>query len=108
VLLIEVRILQLSEEAQANMKAIRALENKYHYMAFRMAFTYLVEIGHTNFDDASVEKEFQQILAEEEAEKASDTRFFLTPDFKREILCCAIELANYSVLTLFAYIKKYL
>ena len=99
--------MKLSKEAQANMKEIQTLEAKYHPMAFRMGLVYLVDIGHTNFDASSVEEGFQQILAEEEAEKANGTRPFITPDFRREILRCATELANFSVLTLFAYIKKY-
>ena len=99
--------MELSKEAQSKMKEIRALEAKYHPMAFRMAFVHLVDEGHSNFDDAHVEEGLKLILAEEEAEKAGGKRAIITPDFKREILHCAAELAKFSVLTLFVYIKKH-
>ena len=99
--------MKLSEEAQGKMKEIRNLETKYHPMAFRMAFVHLVSEGHNNFDDVYVEEGLKLILAEEEEEKASGKRSVITSDFKREILHCSAELAKFSILTLFAYIKKY-
>jgi len=99
--------LELSEEAQGKMKEIRALENKYGYIIFRMAFTHVMDAGCSNFDDDSVEKGFKSILAEEEAQKASGERSFVTPDCKRKILSCSAELAKFSIMTLFAYIKEH-
>ena len=99
--------LELSEEAQDKIKEIQALENKYGYIIFRMGFSHLMDAGHSNFDDASVEKGFELILAEEEAEKASGKRSFVTAECKRKILSCSAELAGFSILTLFAYIKEH-
>ena len=99
--------MKLSKEAQVKMKEIMALESKYHHMAFSMAFLNLVGEGVNNFDDAYVKEGLKQILAEEEAEKAGGKKEIITPDFKREILLCSAELSKFSMLTLFAYIKKH-
>ena len=99
--------MELSEEAQGKMKEIRALENKYGYIIFRMGFTHLMDAGYSNFDDASVEEGSKLILAEEEAQKISGERSFVTPNCKRKILHCSAELAKFSILTLFAYIKEH-
>lgn len=89
------------------MKKIQALENKYDLMAFRMSLAYLFEAGYSNFDDVFIEKISKEIQAEEETEKANGTGDFINPDFKREILACAVELSKFSIFTLFAYIKKH-
>ena len=97
----------LSDEAKGKMKEIRALENKYGLMAFRMSLTHLVDVGHRHFDDDSIEEGFKLILDEEKAEQAGGKKSFMTPDFKREVLRCSVELSKFTILTLFAYIKKY-
>jgi len=96
----------MSEEALANMKELRALENKYGYIPFCMALTHLFDTGVSNFDENSVEEGFKVIMAEEEASKENGKNSFVSPDFKRAILRCSTELAKYSILTLFAYIKE--
>jgi len=99
--------LRLSKEAKEKMKEIQALENKYDLIPFRMAMVQLLEMGRDNLDDNSAAEWFKQIQKEEDEEKTSGERSFITPDLKRHILQCAVELAKYSPLTLFAYIKKY-
>ena len=99
--------MKLSKEAQAKMKEIQSLEARYHPMAFRMGLVHLVGAGHENFDEASVDTGLKLISDEEDADNASGKKSFITPDFKREILRCAAELAKFSILELFAYIKKH-
>jgi len=99
--------LRLSKEAQAKIKEIQALENKYGLIPFRMSMVQLLDVGMSNFDENSTDEWFKQIQAEEDEEKAGGKKSCITPDFKRHILRCAIELANFDPLILFAYIKKY-
>jgi len=98
----------MNEEALTNMKELRALENKYGYIPFCMALTHLFDKGYGNFNEKFVEEGFKAILAEEEADKKNGTRSFVSPDLKRGILRCCAELAKYSILTLFAYIKEHI
>ena len=84
-------VLKLSEEAQANMKKIKALEEKYHPLVFRMGFVHLFSAGHANFDEVSIEKMFKQISEYEETVKTTDEKSMLTPDLQREILQCAVR-----------------
>ena len=105
--ILEGDVLNLSEEAQGQMKEIQALENKYGLIPFRMSMVNLFEVGRENFDDDSTEKWLEQIQAEEDEEKTSGKRSCVRPDFKRHILQCTVELAKFSSLTLFAYIKKH-
>lgn len=99
--------MRLSDEAQANMKEIQALENKYGLMVFRMGLVHLFDSGHGNFSDELVEGGLRLIATEEEAGKAEGRREFISPDFKRSILSCSAELSKFSIVTLFAYIKEY-
>lgn len=98
----------MSEEASNNMKEIRALEDKYGYIPFRMGLTHLFDAGFSNFNETFVEEGLKLILAEEEEHKKNGTRDCMSPDFKRGILHCSAELAKYSILTLFAYIKEHI
>jgi len=41
----------MSEEMQVKMEEIRALEDKYSLMIFRMALTHLVDVGFRTFFD---------------------------------------------------------
>ena len=99
--------MKLSKETQGKMKEIQTLENKYGIIIFRTSLTHLFDMGYSNFDEDSIEEGYKLILAEEEEDKANGTKSFITPDFKREILRCAVELRQFSIWTLFAYIKKY-
>jgi hypothetical protein len=99
--------LKLSKEAQKHMKEIQALENKYGLIVFRAGLTHLVDTGHSNFDDESVNDAIKQVMEKGEADKANGVRSIITPEFQCEILRCSAELAKISVWTLFAYIKKY-
>jgi hypothetical protein len=90
-----------------SMKDIRALENKYGPMMFRMGLSHLVDVGQRNLDVPYVEESIKEIMAEGEEAKADGKISIMTPEFQCEILRCAAELAQFSVWALFAYIKKY-
>ena len=99
--------MKLSKEAQEKMKEIRAIENRYGYIPFRLGITHLADVGINNLDDESVEEGVKQIIAQGEADKANGIRSFFTPELKCAILRCSGELAKFSVMTLFAYIKEH-
>ena len=86
---------------------IRNIENKYGLMLFRMGLSHLVDAGHRNLTDENVEKSIQQIMAQGKEDKANGKISIMTPEFKCEILRCAAELSQFSIWTLFKYIKKY-
>ena len=100
--------MKLSKEVQANMKKIKALEDKYHPMVFRMGFVRLFSAGHANFDEMFIDEGFKQILEDEETEKTTGEKSPISPDLRREIWQCAVELSVFRILTLFTYIKKHL
>ena len=95
----------MCEEMQFNLNEIQALERKYGSVIFRGGLVYLVDAGHSNFNNKAVEMGFKQIQDEETAAKATGERLFVGTDFKREILRCSAELAKFEIWTLFAYIK---
>ena len=87
---------------------IQAIENKYGLVMFRMGLIHLVDVGIRHFNDESIEAAFKKIEADvKEAEKQGHESF-MTPEFQRGIVNCAAELAKYSPLELFKYIKKHL
>ena len=89
------------------MKEIEALENKYGTVLFRMALTYLADVGVRNLTEENVEESFVQIMADEESNKANGVVGVMTPEFQYEIVRCAAALAKFSIWDLFLYIKKY-
>jgi hypothetical protein len=89
------------------MNEIRALEDKYGLVLFRMALTHLVDVGHQNLTDENVEECVQQIMVQGEADKAGGKITIMTPEFQCEVLHCAAELTQFSIWELFAYIQKY-
>lgn len=92
---------------KANIKEIRNIENKYGLVLFRMGLSHLVDVGHRSLDDEIVEEGIKQIIAQGEEDKASGKIPIMTPEFQCNILRCAAELAQFSIWTLFAYIKKH-
>lgn len=90
-----------------NLKEIRNIENKYGLVLFRMGLSHLVDVGHRNLTDENVEESVQQIMTQGEKDKANGKIPVMTPEFQCEILRCAAELAQFSIWTLFAYIKKH-
>lgn len=89
------------------MKEIHNIENKYGPVRFRMGFSHLVDIGHRNLTDENVRESVDQIMAQGEEDAADSKIPVMTPEFQCEIVRCAAELAQFSIWTLFAYIKKY-
>ena len=99
--------MNLSEEAKSNIKRIKEIETKYHFMVFRMAVVNLIDMGYRNIDDNIVENGIKQIMEQSEQTKDDDKQPIITPDFQCEILRCSGELAKFSILTLLVYIKIY-
>ena len=91
---------------EEKIKEITNIENKYGLVLFRMGLTHLVDIGHRNLGDDDVEECIRQIMAQGEEDKANGKITVMTPEFQCEILRCAAELSQFSIWTLFAYIKK--
>ena len=89
------------------MNDIRALENKYGLILFRMGLSHLVDVGHRNLGAEEVEEGIKQIMDKGEEDNASGKTPIMTPEFQCEVLRCAAELSGFSVWELFAYIKKH-
>ena len=90
------------------MKEIQAIEDKYGLLLFRMGLAYLVDAGASNLGNEAYAKDLlKQIAEDEKEEKASSAKPKLESALKRKMLQCGMELAKYSPLTLFAYIKKH-
>ena len=90
-----------------NIKAIQDLENKYGILLFRMALTYLVDVGVHNLSEEDAEETIKQIIAKNEKDKANSGFLILAVDFQCKIIRCATELAKCSIWDLFYYIKYY-
>jgi len=98
---------KFSEETKVKLTEIQAVENKYGLIVFRGGLSYLMGSGHDNFGDDAVEATLAQIITDDEADKAAGRHSCITPEFKRQLLNCAVDLSKFSIWTLFAYIKKY-
>ena len=97
----------MSKEKREKMKELQALENKYGLVIFRAGLTHMVDVGHRNLDDNSVDEWIKQIISQGELDKADGKTPIMTPKFQCEIVRCAAELVKFSIWTLFAYIKKH-
>jgi predicted RNA-binding Zn-ribbon protein involved in translation (DUF1610 family) len=89
------------------LRDIRALEDKYGLILFRMGLSHLFDVGHRNMTDENVEETIIQIKADYEAERANEKIPVMAVDFQCQIIHCAAELAKFSIWTLFAYIKEH-
>ena len=98
----------MSDESniRLKLKEIRALEDKYGFIPFRMGLTHLVDVGINSLTDEAVEKGIEQIIAQGKADEANGKRSMITPACQCVILRCSAELAKYSPWTLFRYIKE--
>ena len=90
-----------------DISAIRALEDKYGLVLFRMALSHLVDVGIRHLADENVEEAVKQIVADDEETRASGGFPVMSADFQCAIVRCAAELARFSPCELFAYIKEY-
>ena len=100
--------MKLSKEMQKFMKQVEAIEDKYGLVVFRAALTHLVDVGYRNLNEDTLEDEIKQILEQGEIDKANGINPILTPEFKCAILRCSTELTEFTIWTLFTYIKKYI
>ena len=90
-----------------SIKAIRELENEYGLALFRMALTHLVDVGVRHLTDENVEESLNQIIVKDEEIKANGGFPIMTVEFQSDIVHCAAELAKFSILDLFLYIKNH-
>ena len=90
-----------------DLNKIRDIEDKYGLMLFRMGLSHLVDVGHRHFDDVSVDKTIKRIIEKGEEDKANGEAAIMTPEFQCAVVRCAAELAQFSIWTLFVYIKKH-
>ena len=88
-------------------KKIRAVEDQYGLVLFRMGLTHLADVGVRNLDEEAVEECIQQIMEKVKADSARGVISVMTPEFQCSIVRCAADLAKFSIWDLFAYIKKY-
>ena len=98
----------MTKETSEKMNEIRAIEDKYGLMLFRMGLTHLVEMGVRSLsDEDEVERCIKAIMAQGAENKENGIQPILSPEYQCEILCCAAELAQYTIWTLFRYIKEH-
>jgi hypothetical protein len=90
-----------------NLEKIRALENKYGLVLFRMALTHVVDVGVRHFDADNMAEAIAQIEQKEKESQASGTIQVMTPEFQCAIVRCAGELATFPIWDLFAYVKRH-
>ena len=91
-----------------DMNAIRGIEDKYGLPLFGMALVQLADVGFRHFSDVeAVAMNIKQIEAKGEEDAAKGISPIITTDFQIGIIRCAAELARFSILTVFAYIKKH-
>lgn len=75
---------------------IRKIEDKYDLLTFRMAVTYLIDIGHRNLlNTDNIENIFKEI----------EYNDMFSYEYQCKIVKCAKELTQYSILSLIKYIK---
>ena len=88
------------------MNNIRKIEDKYGLIVFRMGLTHLVDVGVRHLTDENIEETIAEIMEKEAQEKDSKRTPVITSAFQCEVVCCAGELAQFSIWSLFRYIKK--
>lgn len=99
--------MERADEMNENIKDIRNIENKYGLVLFRMGLSHLIDVGHRNLTEENVEECVQQIMAQGEEYRVNGKIPIMTAEFQCEVVRCAAELAQFSIWTLFAYIKKH-
>jgi hypothetical protein len=97
----------MNDEMEESMIKIRAIEDKYGLLEFRMALAQLVNVGISNLDKDYVEEEIEQILAQGEVEISNGAGGLITSDLLCESTRCSAELAEFGPWDLFRYIKDY-
>jgi len=86
---------------------IRAVEDKYGIVLFRMGLTHLADVGLRHLTDEHVAEAIKQINENEKTDRANGVVNVMTAEFQCEIVRCASSLAKFSVWELFAYIKNH-
>jgi hypothetical protein len=90
------------------LRDIRALEDKYGLALIRMSLSHLMDVGIKHLTDLDIEETEKFIQAYDVMERTNGVLPVMSVDFQCQIIRCAAELAQFSPLTLFMYIKKYI
>ena len=99
----------MDENMSRDIEKLKALEDKYGLELFWMSAIHLFEVGIKNMTNkAAVDEAIKSIMQQGEADKTGGKITVMTPYFERKIMECAAEIATYTPLTFFAYVKKHL
>lgn len=83
---------------------IRKIEEKYGLAYFRMGLTHLFDVGYRNITAENVAESKKTIMAEAEADSGSGISI-MTPAFQCHLLDIALELTQFGLWDLLAYVK---
>ena len=89
------------------MAQIRAVEDKYGLILFRMGLTHLIDVGARHLTEENVAETVKQIETEGKEDEVKGIKRIMTVEFQCDIVRCAAELAAFSIWDLIRYIKKY-
>lgn len=87
------------------MNEIKKIEDKHGTVYFRMALTHLFDAGHKHITQENVDETKAGIMAKA-AENTSGGKPIMTPEFQCYLLDISLELAQFSIWDLLAYVKK--
>ena len=99
----------MDSDMKSKISEIKAIEDRYGLTLFWMSFIHLFETGRNNMSDESIVRTtLNEINKNGEEDRKNGVIRIMTADFECHIIHCAAELARFSPMTLFAYIKKHL
>lgn len=93
-------------QLKGKMSEIRAIEDKYGLMIFRMGLTHLIDVGVRNVTDEYVSESITQIEMQGKADEENGITPIMTSEFQCSIVRCSAELAKFSIWELISYIKN--
>ena len=87
------------------MNEIKKIENRHGTAYFRMALSHLFDVGHKHITTENIEKTKADIMAKATRKTGGGTPI-MTPEFQCYLLDISLELAQFSIWDLLAYVKK--
>lgn len=87
-------------------KTIKNFENKYGELVVRSAFTYMIDVGKENFNDATVCKIKENIKSECREIEAKGNVPLATAEFQCGIVDVAYELSKLPTMELLVYVQE--
>lgn len=89
------------------MDEIKKIENHHGTTYFGMALSHLFDVGHMHITSESVEK-IKTVIMNKDTQKTGGGTPIMTPDFQCYLLDICLDLAQFSIWDLLAYVKKHL